>query len=91
MSHELHDFIGAFGSFLIIACYLLIQVDRMSHQSLAYSVLNGFGAALILYSLYFEFNFAAVVIESFWVLISILGVVKWLRGPTGSHVGNANP
>jgi hypothetical protein len=37
---------GALGSFLIIACYFLTQIDRMSSRSLRYSVLNGLGAAL---------------------------------------------
>jgi hypothetical protein len=37
------------------------------------------GAALVLVSLYFEFNFSAFLIESFWLAISILGLVIGVR------------
>lgn len=86
---EHHDVLGAIGSLLIIACYLLIQLRRMSSQSLQYSALNGLGAALILYSLYFEFNFSAVVIESFWVLISVVGIVRFFRDRRAEAAGSA--
>jgi hypothetical protein len=45
---------------------------------LAISVLNLVGASLILVSLCFEWNFPSVVIEVFWGLISLWGVVKSL-------------
>ena len=42
------------------------------------SLLNAIGAALILVSLYFDFNFPSVVVEFFWLLISLFGIGKWL-------------
>jgi len=77
--YQLHDVIGVLGVTMIVSVYLLLQLGRLSSQSLLYSVLNGLGAALVLFSLYFEFNLSAVVIELFWLGISVLGVILALR------------
>ncbi|MCG8433003.1 MAG: hypothetical protein MJA83_03100 [Gammaproteobacteria bacterium] len=62
-----------------------MQLDRLSQQHLAYSALNGIGAVLILYSLYFDFNLASVIIEFAWLAISILGIYRSIRrAPTDS-------
>lgn len=78
-SFEIHEFIGTVGVSLILLCYFLIQTGKMSAEELPYSITNMTGALLILYSLYFEFNFASVLIESFWVLISLIGIVRFLN------------
>jgi len=75
---ELHEIVGTVGVSLILLCYFLIQTGKMSAGNLPYSVINMTGALMILYSLYFEFNFASVLIESFWVLISLIGVTRFL-------------
>ena len=75
---ELHEIVGTVGVSLILLCYFLIQTGKMSAGNLPYSVINMTGALMILYSLYFEFNFASVLIESFWVLISLIGVRRFL-------------
>jgi len=75
---ELHEIVGTVGVSLILLCYFLIQTGKMSAGNLPYSVINITGALMILYSLYFEFNFASVLIESFWVLISLIGVTRFL-------------
>lgn len=75
---EFHELIGTVGVGFILLCYFLIQTGKMSAENLPYSILNMAGALLILYSLYFEFNFASVLIESFWVLISLIGITRYL-------------
>ena len=78
-NYQLHDFVGGLGVMMILSAYLLMQLDKLSSKSLLFSVLNGLGAALVLYSLYFDFNLSAVVIELFWLGISLLGVILALR------------
>lgn len=78
MTFELHDVVGAAGVFLIVVAYLLLQLGKMQGQSLAYSASNAVGAGLILFSLYFEFNASAALIEAFWLLISLFGVGRQL-------------
>lgn len=64
---------------MILISYFLLQLDRISSSALSYSLLNAAGAFLILVSLTVDFNFSAFVIESFWLLISIVGIVRCLR------------
>jgi paired small multidrug resistance pump len=73
-----YDIIGSIGVGTIILTYILLQTERIRSESLIYSLLNGFGAGLIAFSLLYSFNFAAFVVEVLWVLISIYGVVKYL-------------
>ena len=46
---------------------------------LLYSALNALGAALIIVSLLFDFNLSAFIIELFWVIISLFGIVQFYR------------
>ncbi len=73
-----YNAIGILGSATIILAYLLLQLERLTSNSITYSILNLFGAAAIIFSLYFEPNLPSLVIESFWVLISIVGICRWL-------------
>jgi len=73
-----YDIIGSIGVGTIILTYILLQTGRIRSESLIYSLLNGFGAGLIAFSLLYSFNFAAFIVEVLWVLISIYGVVKYL-------------
>lgn len=76
MTIEWFDIVGGIGAALIIGTYLLLQFDRISSDSIWYSLLNAAGAALIIVSLYFEFNVSAFIVEFFWLLISLVGIVK---------------
>ena len=79
MDYQFYDILGALGVALVVGSYFLVQIGRLSTEAWAYSVANGLGAALILYSLYFEFNFSAFLIEFFWLVISIIGLVRYFR------------
>lgn len=73
-----YDILGTVGVAIIILTYVLLQAERIRSDQLAYSVLNAVGAALILISLYFAFNFPSFVVEFFWLLISLFGIAKYL-------------
>lgn len=73
------DAVGVLGMALIVVTYFLLQVGRIDSRSLSYSVANGLGAAGILFSLVFDFNLSAFAIESFWLIISLYGIVRALR------------
>ena len=76
MNYGWHDFIGNVGVALILLTYLLLQLERIDPRRLPYSLLNALGAALVLISLAFEFNLSAFLIESFWIAISGVGIVR---------------
>jgi hypothetical protein len=73
-----YDIIGTIGVAVIVITYFLLQLGRVASGQLSYSLLNGVGAALILISLYYDFNLPSVVVEAFWLVISIFGIIKYL-------------
>jgi len=77
MTYGWHDLLGIIGVVLILATYMLLQLEKLSATSFLYSVTNGLGASLILVSLIYEFNLSAFIIEAFWLLISIYGIVRY--------------
>lgn len=79
MSLDWYDIVGTLGVVIILAAYFLLQVGRIHISGLGYSVANLIGAALITVSLLFEFNFSAFLIEVCWMLISIVGIIGFLR------------
>jgi hypothetical protein len=79
MNARWFDIIGTAGVALIVVAYFLLQTERLSSRALSYSLMNGVGASLVVFSLLFNFNLSAFLVEAFWVLISVLGVVRYLR------------
>lgn len=74
-----YDILGTIGVAIIILTYAFLQIGRIRSEQVTYSLLNAVGASLILISLYFDFNFPSVVVEFFWLLISLFGIGKYLR------------
>ncbi len=73
------DIIGSIGVFFIVIAYFLLQIETLSSKSFTFSLLNAVGSVMILYSLSYNWNFASVLIESFWVLISLFGLYKYFK------------
>ena len=74
MTFAWYDILGTAGVAVIVLAYFLLQSGRMRSDQLAYSLMNGGGAVLILISLYYAFNFPSFVVEFFWLLISLYGI-----------------
>jgi len=74
-----YDILGTAGVAVIVVAYFLLQSGRLRSDQLAYSVMNGVGAVLILVSLYYDFNFPSFVVEFFWLLISLYGIARSVR------------
>jgi membrane-bound ClpP family serine protease len=77
---KLPDVIGIVGVVLLLIAYYLLSSHKMSAYSMKYQVLNCLGACLILFSLFFHWNTAAVIIEVAWILISMISMIRLLRG-----------
>lgn len=80
-----YDFIGNVGVFMILIAYFLLQLNRVNHHSLLFSIMNFCGAFMILVSLSFDFNLSAFIIEFFWLLISVYGIYKYILKHTNSE------
>lgn len=77
----LPDTLGVIGVLLVLWYYFLLQIGKCTSDTLGYSVANLLGSGLVLISLCFNWNLASMIIEIFWVLISLYGVIKYLSRP----------
>ncbi len=73
------DYVGSFGTLMVVSAYFLTQMRYMSATDLAFPVINLVGSLLIGASLYVNFNLASALIEFFWIIISIIGIIQWFR------------
>ena len=79
MKYSLLDLIGNIGVVVLMITYLMLQLNKLSTDGLAYSLLNAISAGLIVVSLLFNFNLSALLVEVFWVLISFVGIYRYFR------------
>ena len=80
---QFYDVIGVVGAAAIVAAYFANQQRWLRSEDWRYPFANLVGAALILVSLWFEWNFPSVVIEIFWITISLYGMTKsWTSRPS---------
>ena len=79
MHYALHDFIGNIGLVLLLGTYLLLQRGKIDSTRPLYSLLNALAALLIGVSLLFAFNMSAFLVEAFWFVISLYGIINCLR------------
>ena len=71
------DFIGLSGVALLIVTYALLQLDKIDPKGFWYSFNNLVVAILVTVSLIYTPNLASIVIEIFWFIISLYGLVMW--------------
>lgn len=77
MEFHWYDLVGSLGVGIIILTYFLLQSQKLESENPVYSILNALGAGMIAFSLLFNFNFAAFIVEFFWILISLYGLGKY--------------
>jgi hypothetical protein len=75
----LPDLIGLTGVALLIITYALLQLDKIDPKGFWYSFNNLIVAILVTVSLFYTPNLASIVIEIFWFLISLYGVVMFFK------------
>ncbi|WP_199269450.1 CBU_0592 family membrane protein [Cobetia sp. L2A1] len=71
------DVIGMLGTTLVVGAFFMLQIGKLDSRSLTYNLMNLSGAVLLLLSLCINFNLASFVIEIFWIVASIVGLVRW--------------
>ena len=73
------DTIGIIGAVLMLIAFYLLEAGKLNPDNKSYPLLNLFGAAFMLYSLFFQWNLSAVLMEAAWLLISLWGTIKAFR------------
>ena len=72
------DLVGCLGTIIILVAYILLQTRKLDAHHVLFSLLNLVGALMILISLLYSWNLAAVVMEIAWASISVFGMIKIL-------------
>ncbi len=73
------DVLGYIGAGLIILAYFLNQNGRLASEDWRFPALNLAGSVLVLVSLTTNLNLPSVVIEVFWLSISVYGIWRIRR------------
>ncbi len=73
------DAIGSFGALMVVAAYFATQMRLTNSEDLAFPVVNLIGSVLIVFSLMHNFNLASMLIEGFWIIISVIGIIQHFR------------
>ncbi len=73
------DLIGSVGTLIVTAAYFATQMRLLNSDDLLFPVANLIGSLFMAYSLVYAFNLASALMELFWILISIAGIVNYLR------------
>ena len=70
------DMVGYVGVALVVGSYFLLQSGRVLSTSPRFALANAVGAALIIVSLVYDFNWPSFVIEIFWFAASVYGLIR---------------
>jgi len=70
---------GVIGVAAITAAYFLLSAGKIRSDHWSYPFVNFVGAVAIVWSLTFEWNLSAFLMESSWALISLYGWAKTWR------------
>ena len=73
---DIFQIIGFIGMLFIVYSYFLLQAHKVIHSSLKFQILNLIGAILLIISLLVHFNLGSFMIEVFWIIITIYGIIK---------------
>ncbi len=73
---DLPTIAGFIGAAIIIVAYFANQTGRLRSDDWRFPLANLAGAVLILASLLTQWNFPSVVIEAFWIAISLYGLLR---------------
>ena len=73
------DFIGNIGVVLLIATFAMLQFEKIDPKGFWYSFNNMVVAILLMINLYYKPNLSSIIIEIFWIGLSLVGLYKWWK------------
>lgn len=76
---EVANVVGLLGTASVVGAYCLMQMDQLDTRGLAFNLINLVGAICLFLSLLVHFNLASFVIEVFWILASLWGLIQYRR------------
>ena len=79
MVFDLYTVCGFLGAIVLMGAYFSNLRGWLESQNWGFPAANAAGSAMILVSLYKQWNLPSVVIECFWAAISLYGLLRNLR------------
>ena len=76
MGMQFPDLVGYCGVAFVVGTYFMSQIGKMDSTRALYPAINAVGALLILFSLAHRPNPPSIVIEFFWLAISLVGLAR---------------
>ena len=81
---QLADTIGLLGVAFYLGSYAALQFGRLDGSSAVYTGLNLAAASCVLVSLASNFNLSSLLIQMFWIGISLYGLFRIWMKPRGA-------
>jgi len=75
MFDEPHEIVGWFGMLIILLAYGLLSLAFLSATSIAYQIMNAFGALALIYTAFKTSAYPVVVLNVVWLLIAIFALL----------------
>jgi hypothetical protein len=78
MHFNVNDLLGFTGVAILLAAYLLHQVNMLSKDGVAYILMNVVGAGLACFASYLINYVPFILLEATWMVVSIASLVRLL-------------
>lgn len=73
---SLSDVVGLVGAALMLSAYAAVALDKLHATGGPALSMNLAGALLVLFSLFYDFNLSAAILETAWALVALVGLVR---------------
>ena len=68
--------VSMIGMACVVFAYLAVERNWLNNKDVKFYVINLIGAVLLLISLLINFNLGSFIIEIFWIIISMMGIIN---------------
>ncbi|MGK0271802.1 MAG: hypothetical protein ACI88H_002468 [Cocleimonas sp.] len=74
---EITETIGVLGFVFYMLSYFLLLIGKIAGTDNSYILMNFIAASCVLVGLIHNFNLASALIQIFWIVISVVGLVRY--------------
>jgi hypothetical protein len=67
---------GLVGAAIVLLAYFLLAAEKMRSDGYTYPLMNMLGSIGVLVSLTHQWNLASAIINSIWVIISLIAIAR---------------
>jgi hypothetical protein len=87
MEASMVQIISVLGALAILGAYIANQFRLIGPSNISYSIVNFMGSAVLMVIAVIEVQWGFILLEAVWALVSLWGIITFLRGgtPGGAH------